>query len=294
MLVTFPADQGDIIKDFVEWHLDLGLDVILTEDLNSSDDTQEILDSFSETGRVDWFPTKVKDYKNCRPAESLAELARDRHGADWVIMCDVDEFLCPQGDDLRSILQRAAAEDITAIRVDCFNMTGALENEGRATEARIWRIAQPIQESFEQQLSGQIPAPYIFIRHPPKTIVRMDAFLEYGWGSHDVKTSRGKTAEFSELKFHHFPIRGFETFQKKVQNVANFFEINKHYEDWWGWHWRRWIRLNEEGRLREEYENQFLTPARAEELIRDGTCVVDTTISNWVANRSARPVTNQV
>jgi hypothetical protein len=40
--------------------------------------------------------------------------------------------------------------------------------------------------------------------------------------------------------------------------------------------------LNQEGRLREDYENQFLSPARAEELIRDGVCSIEATISNWI------------
>jgi hypothetical protein len=52
VLLVFPSNQGDILKDYIEWHLDLGVDLILAEEVGSSDDTHEILDSFSKSGRV--------------------------------------------------------------------------------------------------------------------------------------------------------------------------------------------------------------------------------------------------
>lgn len=285
ILATFPSDQGDIIKDYIEWHLDLGVDHILAQDCDSSDNTHEVLNSFSNRGQVHWFPMPVKKYVNYRPAEIMAKMAREQHGADWIIMSDVDEFLCPRGDDLRTILKRAAADDVTAISVPCFNMTGPSVSEERATQTQTLRIDQPVIETPEQQLSGDIPVPYIFIRHPPKTIVRTAAFMEYGPGTHEVKTAWGRTAEVPELRFLHFPIRGFDKFQKKIKNVTAFFEENTHFEAGWGWHWRRWIRLNQEGRLREEYENQFVSPVRAEELIREGICAVDNTVADWITSK---------
>jgi hypothetical protein len=81
-------------------------------------------------------------------------------------------------------------------------------------------------------------------------------------------------------------MRGYDKFETKVRNTANWFEDNKHLEPWWGWHWRRWIRLNQESRLREDYESQFVSPARAEELIRDGICTRDETVSNWMKNKN--------
>jgi hypothetical protein len=285
VLATFPADQGDIIRDYIEWNLDLGVDLILAEDCNSSDNTHEVLNHFSKRGQVHWFPTPVRNYLNSRPAEAMAKMAYEQYGADWLIMCDVDEFLCPRGDNLRTILKRAAAENVTAISVPCFNITGPPLTGGRATQTQSLRIAQPVIETHEQQLSGEIPVPYVFIRHPPKTIVRTTAFMEYASGSHSVKTTWGKTAELPELRFLHFPIRGFDKFQKKIENVTAFFEENTHFEPGWGWHWLRWIRLNQEGRLREEYENQFVSPARAAELIREGICEVDKTVADWIDRR---------
>ena len=288
VLLVLPSDQSDILKDYIEWHLDLGVDLILAEDVGSSDNTHGILESFSKGGRVQWSIVPEKNRLKYRAEETLAKMAIDQHGADWIIMSDVDEFLCSQGQELRTILQRAAADNVTAISVPCFNMTGRIpESAERATETLTLRVDQPVIETGEQQLSGDIPVPYIFIRHPPKTIARASAFAGYGPGMHSVATAWGKPGEFSELRFLHYPIRGFDKFQTKMANAAAFFEENTHLEPWWSWHWRRWIRLNQDGRLREEYESQFLSPARAQELVRDGICTVDETVANWIKNKNA-------
>jgi len=138
----------------------------------------------------------------------------------------------------------------------------------------------------EQQLSGDLPIPFIFIRHPSKTIVRAAAFVEYGAGTHTAKSAWGRSGTVRWLHFLHFPIRGFDKLEKKVSNTAAWLADNPHLQPWWGWHWRRWIRLNQEGRLRADYESQFVSPARAEELIRDGTCSVDETVARFLEARA--------
>jgi hypothetical protein len=288
VLIVIPSGQGDILRDYIEWHLDLGVDLILAEDVGSSDNTHEILESFSKTGRVQWSLVPDKNRKNYRPEETLAKMAIDRHRADWIIMSDVDEFLCPQGQDLRTILQKAAAENITAISVPCFNATGpALQAGRRATEMLTLRIDRPADPTEEQMISGDIPVPYIFVRHPPKTITRASAFVRYGRGTHTVATAWGNTGGLPELRFLHFPIRGFDTLDTKIIAGIAYLEKNDHLLPADCWHWRRWIRLHQERRLREDYENQFLSTERAQELVRDGICTVDETITNWIKSKNS-------
>ena len=133
--------------------------------------------------------------------------------------------------------------------------------------------------------------PYIFIQHPPHTIVRASALVEYGPGVHDATVSRGQKEDTGRLRFLHYNYRSYDKFEAKVRNVETWFAANTHLPPWWGWHWRRWIRLKEAGRLREEYDSQFVTPARRDELIRDGTCTIDKTVTNFIKRRNsaARP-----
>ena len=97
------------------------------------------------------------------------------------------------------------------------------------------------------------------------------------------------TSATSDLYILHYPIRGYEEFRQKVRNTEKWLEDNPHLPPTWGWHWRRWIELAKAGRLREDYERQFVSAERANELVADGTCVVDTTIAGWLAERPTRP-----
>jgi hypothetical protein len=58
------------------------------------------------------------------------------------------------------------------------------------------RIDKPTRETSEQQLSGELPVPYIFIG-TPHTIVRASAFQEYP-GVHE-KGSWGPNGDIERL-----------------------------------------------------------------------------------------------
>jgi hypothetical protein len=53
------------------------------------------------------------------------------------------------------------------LSVPCFNMTGPMIEPGqKAPEELTLRIDKPTRETIEQQLSGELPVPYIFIGPP--------------------------------------------------------------------------------------------------------------------------------
>ncbi len=293
VLVASVYDQGDVLEDFLNWYLDLGVDFIIVQDFGSSDGTQEILERYKREGRVTWLTISDRNLTKSDAEDSPARIARDQYGAEWIIRCDGDEFLSPQEGSLRSILGDADTAGLSVLTIPCFNMTGPLPAAGKnPLQILRWRIAKPHRETYEQQLSGDIPVPFIFIRHPPKTIVRAAAFVTYGPGMHEAKSAWGLNEEASNLCFLHYLMRSFEKFEQKIQNTAAWFKDNPHLEPWWGWHWRRWIRLAENGQLEQEYEEQFPSPARAQELIKNGICVLDESVSNWLDIRQSHPVSH--
>ena len=204
---------------------------------------------------------------------------------EWLITCDADEFLRIENGDLRSLLREAKDRSQTVINAPCYNMTGPLEGAGeRAPLTLTVRIDRPTVETQEQQSSGELTVPYHFIRHPQKTITYAPAFRSFVAGTHGADVEWGTGGEIAGVFFLHYPMRGYEVFHQKVLNTVNWFAQNPHLAaiPWWGWHWKRWIRLNEAGQLHEEYEAQFVTPERAEELVRDGTCSIDATVADWI------------
>ena len=264
VLVTNVFDQGDILGDYLQWYLDLGVDFIVVQEYGSSDNTHDVLERFAGTGSVAWFTLPERNMQKYDMGTAVAKIARDQYGADWVIQCDADEFLCADGD-LRSILRTAENSNLTVLNVPVLNMTGPVLKPGQSAQGALSLcINRPTQVLPEHAVSDDLPVPHIFMKVPPKTIVRAAALVKYSAGTHGATTAWGHTGEIAGLRFLHFPMRGFDKFEKKIQNTAAWLNDNPHLSVTWGWHWRRFIRFHQNGRLREEYEAQFVSPAQAE------------------------------
>jgi hypothetical protein len=222
-------------------------------------------------------------------ADELAAMARDRYQADWIIYADVDEFVCTHGKALRTILAESDRAGVTLLDIPRRTMTGPLIPPGRrATEVLTLRIDRTVLPTAEQQISWDFTVPFVFLEVGGHVAVRASAIGGFGFGGFHVATTTWGKSATSDLYILHYAIRGYEELRQKVRNTEKWIADNPHLPLGWGWHWRRWIRLEKDGRLREDYEQQFVSPERATELLRDGTCAVDTTIASWLGGRRTR------
>jgi Glycosyl transferase family 2 len=289
VLFTAPSDQGDILQDFLDWHLELGVDLILAMDHGSTDGSTQLLERYSKTHPVVWYPVPERDISKYSPADELAALARDKYGADWIIHCDADEFLCTSGRDLRALLAQADRDGLTMINVPRRTMTGPpLQPEQRATQTLTVRIDQTVDPTASHQLSWDLPVPFVFMEVGPHLIVRASAYDGYGSGAHFGTTTHGRTGPIEGLYILHYAMRGFEPFRIKVNNTDSWLAANPHLNPGMCWHWRRWIHLRDQGQLRDEWQHQFLTPGRVRELVDRGSCAIDRTVADWADRRESR------
>ncbi len=286
VLITMPYDQGDILQDFLEWHLHQGVDLIIAVDGGSTDGSREMLDHYSKTHPVVWYPLPERDLTKYLPADEMAALARDTYAADWIVYADVDEFLCTRGPDLQAVLARAERDEVTALTIPRHSVTGGPLSDGlRATEALTLRIDRTVAATPDQQLSWDFSVPFLFLDVGGHVAMRATAFADYGVGAHVATPLWGAQQTSDQLYMLHYPLRGFETLRTKVANTKAWIRDNPHWTPHLAWHWRRWIHLAEQGRLREDYDDQFVSPERALQLLHDGTCSVDTSVAEWIARR---------
>ena len=124
--------------------------------------------------------------------------------------------------------------------------------------------------------------PYVFLRPHPKTITRAKTLIGYGPGSHRVASTSGSVATILGARFLHYQTRDYDSFERKITNVARWLRENSELGPRFGWHWRRWA-LYEAGELHVEHARQFVTAERAQELVVEGVCSYDETISSWAA-----------
>ena len=91
VLITVPCDQGDILRDFLDWHLQQGIDLILAMDGGSTDGSTDILEEYSKTGRVVWLPLPERDltkyaYSAMNSRRSLASAMRQTGSSSATLM----------------------------------------------------------------------------------------------------------------------------------------------------------------------------------------------------------------
>ena len=122
-------DQADLLRDYIDWYLDLGVDLLLVQDNGSTDGSHDVLDEYARRGHVKWFVLPERDMRKYNSGDTAVRMARDL-GAEWIIQCDGDVFLRHADRDLRSVLRYAKDRSHTVINVPCFNMIGPIEGAG--------------------------------------------------------------------------------------------------------------------------------------------------------------------
>jgi Glycosyl transferase family 2 len=238
---------------------------------------------FRRAGVLHWRPNPSHNYTRNNPFDAVATIARDEFAADWIIVCDSDEFLVIDDRSLSELIAEAIRDDFSVISIPCFNMTGPAVLPGACVPRQLTlRIDRPIVLAPDQYLSDDIPAP-VFLRPSQKTIARARTLVGYGPGSHWVTTLSGGTATILGTRFLHYQARDYNTFEQKIRNVALWLHQNSDLQPWFGWHWRRWVRLYEAGELRAEHARQFVTAEQAEELVENRISSHDDTVASWTA-----------
>jgi hypothetical protein len=204
-------------------------------DGGSTDGSRDVLEEYARTGRVAWLPLPERDMTKYAADDELAALARGRYEADWIILCDVDEFLCTKDADLQTILAEAERDGITMLNVPRRTMTGPpLQAGRRATQALTLRIERTVELTAEEQISWNLLAPFVFLEVGGHLAVRASALAHYGAGAHVATTTWGKSGTSDQLYILHYAVRGFESLRTKVHNTEAWLHDNKHLAPGWG------------------------------------------------------------
>src|ERR1700674_257223 len=85
-------DQGDLLRDYIDWYLDLGVDQLLVQDNGSTDGSHNVLDEYARRGHVEWLVLPERDMRKYNLGDTAVQMLRDL-GAAWTIQYDGDEFL---------------------------------------------------------------------------------------------------------------------------------------------------------------------------------------------------------
>ena len=290
-IITGMYNVADLATEFCTYHLALGADRIFVAEYGSTDGTLDLLQDFARTGQVEVVPLPTHNFATYDPSNAILAAIREEAAADWVSFLDPDEFLTGP-DNLKAYFADERLRGVEATAIPRTNLTGIgpvppgthylphLTLKIVETDARVSNPSAPLS------------SPWIFSRLPPKVTINAANTLTLTAGEHSVVGSIGLLQSNPSCQILHLPIRSFHAFQEKIRCAIDYYAKNPEFAPAIGWHWRRWIALYQEGRLREEYARQFLDRPAVEAFLTERRIVWETRLADWFETNEQRKNAN--
>jgi hypothetical protein len=205
-------NEGPYFKEWIEWHLNQGVEKFYIYDNESTDDTNSILEPYIESGLVDYkyWPghrQQLATYDDC--------LENHRFSSRWMAFIDLDEFIVPLKDSsIPRFLIRC--ESFAAVEINWL----IYGSSGRKT-----KTPGTMMERFKRHSA---PSHYLN-RHVksivnPRRVFTMIGCHEAAKISGDIvdshlqpvkKNFRYRAPQQDVIRINHYAVRSYEEFIEK-------------------------------------------------------------------------------
>lgn len=263
-------NEIDLIEANLRVHSALGVDCFVVIDNGSTDGTLAKLNELVDEFELRVIVRPVSDYRQSDWRTEMALIARDEMGADWVISNDADEFWIPKGKSLKVGLSKWGSIiefHRSNVQLDC-------HSEKKPFYERVYRAKHPVLYPKKNQLKEDDMSIQLGKIHG-KVMVNLHGFVRIKGGNHRAWHwwSWLTRKHSDEALVYHYGIGSKEHFLNHVENRQNLLAqgVSK-----MGDHYRRWVRMLNDGLLEQEWQRLVLDKQALEVLQKYGVIIKDT------------------
>lgn len=251
IMTLLVRDEEDILEENICFHLNQGVDFIVAADNNSRDNTPKILDKYAKRGVLAFRYIKDNTYEQSKWVSSLASEAVKKHSATHLFHCDADEFWYSTSGNLKTHLPKK--NEVYYVPV--------VNYLPEKITIPLFGKRLIVSNPFEYESNSGLDKSYrMFLYQYPRKVMTTSEFTSIAQGNHavlDKKTQ--KRVYVKHINIHHFPIRSYYQFKRKVLNGGSSYEKNPSKQSNVGWHWKEWYIFYKAGLLKDVYNNICLS-----------------------------------
>ncbi len=268
VMTLLVRNEADIIEANLDYHLAQGVDFVIVTDHGSTDGTRELLRSYQQAGVVTVLHEDGEGHHQSRRVSRMAGLALSQHNADWVIHNDADEFWWPLAGSLRDVFAAIPA-GFGQIEVQRRNFLPRPESRDPFYSRLVYR------ETQSRNLAGRPLEPKVAHRARPDVIVAP--------GNHSISGSELCPTPASEmLEIFHFPMRGYDQFERKVIQIGTGYERLEDRSLEVGRDQLKLLQIYRDNGLRPYYDAALLDDEALQRGVEDGRVVLDRRLQNFM------------
>lgn len=273
-------NEEDILEQHIRFHHAMGVDGFIVSSHNSTDRTDEILESLKKEGLVKEIIKRTSvDHKHSVWVHEMIKIAKSKYHADWVINSDADEFYYSNKLDLKASIQEC--EGANLIWVDSIFVFPEDRDDFLCST---YFVTRPFQH-FEAVSLGIAQDPnyedFIGSQGCTKVILRAKDVIRVTDGNHTAKMRWSVKTHSADIRLYHYHIRSYKGMEQKVKRwQSSVFEMPERMGD----HMKRMVHLYQDGKLREEFEKKYGNNMR-NFLIENGVVTIDPSVRNFLIDR---------
>lgn len=263
IMTLLVRDEEDILEYNICHHLNQGVDFIIAIDNGSTDRTVEILKKYQKKGVLKYSVINKHTYEQDVWVSQMAKEAVKKYGATHLFHCDADEFWYETNGNLKNQINNI--KDVGYVSLINYIPPDIMIKRFNFDNFR-YMVSNPIlypHSLFDMKSSK------VLIYEYPKKIITSKKFTDIDYGNHRVKyDGKISSKQLINIFIHHFPIRSYMHFQKKVINGGTAYLNNPIKDPNIGWQWKKWYSLYLNNKLEEEYKKLSLKTNLSQYLIK--------------------------
>lgn len=211
-ICAIAKEEGPYFKEWIDWHLSMGVEKFYIYDNGSTDCTKEVLEPYIKSGVVEYtyFPGKrmqLAAYDDC--------LERHRLDTRWIAIIDLDEFIKPIKDkSIPDFLKRFEDAPVVEINWLVYGSGGAKKQTPGGVMERFKYHSLP-GNKLNRHVKSIVNPRRVFSVIGCHEVARISGKAYDSHGNKITKSFRDREPQQDVIRINHYAIKSYEEFLHK-------------------------------------------------------------------------------